>query len=629
MAPLEQYIQKVYNHKSKHPSQVPTGRIFPDTRSTPQLDDKRTNRIIVYLGSFNPPHRGHLQLLRHAFYHGSHLLNIVGAIIRPSTNRHVIQKCREAGGSFIFGRDERSMLWKQDPCFPDWAWVYEGEDNTFHCFLDQLKEAAGKDDFEIDYVPLRGPTDDDNISPPDLDHFIYGASTMVISDAARVANYQRSNGYMKNFDSYTKWKGLHFASDALKMYVRLKVHRDLKNRYRIDPQEAQDSLEDDVDLEETSSGAQNFLEDDILSEDAPQEARDILGDDVDLEDDPQGAQDILEDDVDMQDAPQEAQDILEDDVDLEDDPQEAQDIAENDTHLKDTPQGAQDIPESDTHLEDTGSLEPRNIETLTAAVDAACAEQGPNSTLEVVRRDIKNIIQCQRNVRGKPYTIRFVKAAGTDTTDCKNYTSSTTLRRAMSYFGSDKYLKTALHEMALSPSILWQCRAQWIEQARARENDLITLDPLGDMITDDSSTKEMSDTRGDENDKVDRIGQIEQASNERSHIQLSQQEAVQESRGNWIVRKRKLSVSKAIPFPAVEEHSHILLSQQEAVQGNRGNWNMRKRKRSVSGDVALPARKNSKVQEGSLEAIEAVIVEVQAENTIAEQTAQQAEIEVR
>jgi len=138
------------------------------------------------------------------------------------------------------------MLLKQDMSFSDWAWVYEVGSDTFIAFLDRLKKVASEDNFEIEFVCLRGPVRNDHTSPPGLEAFRYGSSTLIISDAARLANYQRSSGYMKNFTSYTKWKGLRFENESIKMRIRDKMQLKLETNYTIQPQEAREMLEDSV-----------------------------------------------------------------------------------------------------------------------------------------------------------------------------------------------------------------------------------------------------------------------------------------------------------------------------------------------------------------------------------------------
>ena len=79
---LAPYIQQAYG---RNLIDVPTNReeqVFGHPQTAPRLDSSRVNRILVYPGSFNPPHRGHLHLLNHVFYHGVPDLNVVAAIGR-------------------------------------------------------------------------------------------------------------------------------------------------------------------------------------------------------------------------------------------------------------------------------------------------------------------------------------------------------------------------------------------------------------------------------------------------------------------------------------------------------------------------------------------------------------------
>ncbi|KAL8951609.1 MAG: hypothetical protein Q9222_002435 [Ikaeria aurantiellina] len=219
-APLEDYIHKVYDHQVKYPSQNPANQLFPLGPSAPQLFKANVNRLLLYYGCFNPPHGGHLRLLRHVFYHGTYGLNVCAAIVRPLNNVASERKLQQEGNGFIFDRDERCMLWKRDLCFPHWAWVHEGGNGTFTSFLRRLQQVAHEDGFKIEYVRLTGPNSHDYRSPPGLDWFECGSENLIISDAARAADYQRSSGRIKDFSTFSKWKQLPFHEEDWRKTIK-------------------------------------------------------------------------------------------------------------------------------------------------------------------------------------------------------------------------------------------------------------------------------------------------------------------------------------------------------------------------------------------------------------------------
>lgn len=55
MSALAFYIAKVYDNKSVHPYGLAEDEIFDKRLRAPCLDNTRTNTILVYPGSFNPP----------------------------------------------------------------------------------------------------------------------------------------------------------------------------------------------------------------------------------------------------------------------------------------------------------------------------------------------------------------------------------------------------------------------------------------------------------------------------------------------------------------------------------------------------------------------------------------------
>ena len=253
--PLLQYIEQILVHDpsfspspepsvSIYPPSPPDERIFDSLHSAPKLLKLRTNRILVYCGSFNPPHRGHLHLLKHAFMRGTPLMNVIAAIILPRSDESVARKVKEEDGKFMLGIDERRLLWEQDICFPPWAWVYNRTSThtpSFTAFSQRLTKAAKDDGFCIEFVPLYGAGFGEPTNPPGP---LYGCEMMILSDAARPADYQRPSGRLRDIDGCTRWIGASVNEILIRKLAEAKANRALQGLETICPQEACSMLKD-------------------------------------------------------------------------------------------------------------------------------------------------------------------------------------------------------------------------------------------------------------------------------------------------------------------------------------------------------------------------------------------------
>src|SRR5271154_1353613 len=147
MATFGQYFHSVYPDDSRR-AQLQSGS---DKREIPLLRKDRVNRVLSYYGSFNPPHVGHLSVLRHAF-ESSPDLNIVAGIVLPMPVEHIERKNYRLGRCLVLSGKQRSELWKRDARFPAWAFTL----NSMK--IDKkIANAAKKDGYEILYIELGGP----------------------------------------------------------------------------------------------------------------------------------------------------------------------------------------------------------------------------------------------------------------------------------------------------------------------------------------------------------------------------------------------------------------------------------------------------------------------------------------
>ncbi len=140
----------------------------------------------------------------------------------------------------MLGRDERCLLWKRDLGFPPWAWVYENGTIPFTTFSERLIQATKKDGYLLEIVPLYGAGVASPSKPPSP---VFGCKTIILSDAARPANYQFYSGRLRNFDGCTKWGRIQIDKDRLRSYAEREILQESMATKRSCPKEVWNRLE--------------------------------------------------------------------------------------------------------------------------------------------------------------------------------------------------------------------------------------------------------------------------------------------------------------------------------------------------------------------------------------------------
>ncbi|XXH03023.1 hypothetical protein Hte_009413 [Hypoxylon texense] len=179
-----------------------------DPRSTIVLDPHRTNYILLYNGCFNPPHRGHLAHLTHAYRHGGGGdMHIVGAVVLVAGDEYLRWKLGSLTSSSIYSptfrlpEAQRTRLWTEELAATTttttttttgdgengagaWTWVLR--ENRWLGVSDSLKGMFRRDRLKVEFVRLAGG---DKAGVDKVQHGVWGCRTTLTTDVCRPVDF--------------------------------------------------------------------------------------------------------------------------------------------------------------------------------------------------------------------------------------------------------------------------------------------------------------------------------------------------------------------------------------------------------------------------------------------------------
>lgn len=195
---LQPYLRKAY-------SQVRLGA-EPLLKSVEGLDGtlKRDsdNLILVYGGSFNPPHRGHIDVLLSALRRE---VSPVAIVVLPSENFHLRNKLADSHPEFFLSRQRRADLWNALPSVPkDKVWIWPSTWYPFLPFTEAVCSLAKEDGFRVAFSHLIGP---DNLNPGDpLMNLPYRLPRMLVTTRARrMSAHFTDDGPPRTWTGFGSW----------------------------------------------------------------------------------------------------------------------------------------------------------------------------------------------------------------------------------------------------------------------------------------------------------------------------------------------------------------------------------------------------------------------------------------
>ncbi|KAF2865680.1 hypothetical protein BDV95DRAFT_599642 [Massariosphaeria phaeospora] len=154
-APFELYIRRALGD--------PDAEIFQRSSHirTPTLVAGHTHRVILYRGSFNPPHQGHKDALCHAFFRSGSDLNIVAAMIVTLPDTAVAYKYRKIANNdvpaYVLTEAQRKRLWNASGLHGGWHFFFPNPIDQSQQFTEDVRYEAGREGFDVRFITLLGP----------------------------------------------------------------------------------------------------------------------------------------------------------------------------------------------------------------------------------------------------------------------------------------------------------------------------------------------------------------------------------------------------------------------------------------------------------------------------------------
>lgn len=166
------------------------------------LQPGRDNLILVYGGSFNPPHRGHVDVLLSALRFE---VSPIAIVVLPSEDFHLRNKVAESHPEFFLSRERRADLWNAMPTIPkDKVWVWPSTWYPFLPFTEAVVRLAKNDGFNVAFSHLIGPDNLNRLDP--LMNLPYRLPRILVSSKARhVPTHFTADGRPKLWTNFGDW----------------------------------------------------------------------------------------------------------------------------------------------------------------------------------------------------------------------------------------------------------------------------------------------------------------------------------------------------------------------------------------------------------------------------------------
>ncbi|ODA83856.1 hypothetical protein RJ55_02372 [Drechmeria coniospora] len=115
------------------------------------------NHILLFPGSFNPPHTGHLALLRHILFAQGPGVSPIGAVVVLTDDVKLAAKNHRDERPFLLPKAKRAALWRQANVPRDRVWVFDGSEDEWKRLKGELDTILARNGISLPFHLLVGP----------------------------------------------------------------------------------------------------------------------------------------------------------------------------------------------------------------------------------------------------------------------------------------------------------------------------------------------------------------------------------------------------------------------------------------------------------------------------------------
>lgn len=187
-ADFEQYIIRAEKLVPGHvPARGPIFRRAPGV-PLPKLVKDVPNRVIIFAGCFNPPHKAHFELLCHTFFRADY--NTIAAMLMVGDDSTLTHKdfVNVGNRSLILSKAQRIELW-EDGVLGRFTWAWSGRQNDVDVFIAHIQDLAEKDGFALSFTQIFGA---DHIRALEAGERGWGTGSAITSDISRPVGFMAS-----------------------------------------------------------------------------------------------------------------------------------------------------------------------------------------------------------------------------------------------------------------------------------------------------------------------------------------------------------------------------------------------------------------------------------------------------